>query len=114
MSPGNTADIVMAQPTVDASRQTFTALAADKAYDADAFREYLKCRAIQPVIPSRLGRLQPVALDKSMYRQRNSAERMFARLKQFRRFATRYERSVSCWRGICLLAFLRAALAGGA
>jgi transposase len=44
------------------------------------------------VIPSTTSRRQPIHYDKRLYRQRNLIERMFARLKDFRRIATRYDK----------------------
>jgi transposase len=44
------------------------------------------------VIPSTTSRRQPIPYDKRLYRQRNLIERMFARLKDFRRIATRYDK----------------------
>jgi transposase len=44
------------------------------------------------VIPSTTSRSQPIPYDKRLYRQRNLIERMFARLKDFRRIATRYDK----------------------
>jgi transposase len=43
-------------------------------------------------IPSTTSRSQPIPYDKRLYRQRNLIERMFARLKDFRRIATRYDK----------------------
>jgi len=44
------------------------------------------------VIPSTETRRQPIPYNKAIYRQRNLIERMFARLKDFRRVATRYDK----------------------
>jgi transposase len=44
------------------------------------------------VIPSTASRSQPIPYSKKLYRQRNLIERMFARLKDFRRIATRYDK----------------------
>lgn len=67
-------------------------LVADKAYDADKFRSWLKRRRVQPVIPSNATRNKPYPLDRVTYRRRNVIERMFGRLKNWRRIATRYDR----------------------
>jgi transposase len=68
------------------------AAVADTAYDSDAIREYLVDRDIAPVIPSSANRAEPIEYDEAMYRERNKVERLFGRLKQFRRIATRYEK----------------------
>ena len=65
---------------------------ADRGYDADWFRWALADRGIQPCIPSRKGRKISIPHDPALYRQRHRIENMFARLKDWRRIATRYDR----------------------
>jgi transposase len=68
-------------------------LLADRGYDADWFRETLVDRGTTPCIPGRKSRKKTVKYDKRRYKQRNRIERMFGRLKDWRRIATRYNRS---------------------
>jgi transposase len=67
-------------------------LIADKGYDSDWFREALESLGIEPCIPGRSGRKEPVKYDEVAYKQRNRIERMFGKLKDWRRIATRYDR----------------------
>ena len=67
-------------------------LLADKAYDADSLRNWLKLQKIKAVIPSTATRRTPYPLDRTAYRRRNVIERMFCKLKNWRRIATRYDR----------------------
>ena len=67
-------------------------LLADKAYDADSFRNWLKRRKIKAVIPSTAARRTTHHLDQKTYRRRNVIERLLCRLKNWRRIATRYDR----------------------
>ena len=67
-------------------------LIADKAYDADKLRNWLKVHKIKAVIPSNATRNKPYPLDRAAYRRRNVIERMFGKLKNWRRIATRYDR----------------------
>lgn len=67
-------------------------LLADKAYDADRFRSWLNQHKIKAVIPSTASRRTPYPLDRVAYRRRNVIERMFGKLKNWRRIATRYDR----------------------
>lgn len=67
-------------------------LLADKGYDADHLRAALAARKIKAVIPSTTSRRRPIPYDKTAYRHRNRIERMFCRLKDFRRIATRYDK----------------------
>jgi transposase len=62
-------------------------LIADRGYDGDWFREALSNREIEPCIPGRKNRKEPVEYDTETYRQRNRVERMFCRLKGWRRIA---------------------------
>ena len=82
-------------------------LIADKAFDADA-------RVLQPsqagktaVIPPRNTRTTPRAFDKDLYKARHLIENFFAKLKQFRAIATRYDKTARCFlAGIHLAAAL--------
>ena len=67
---------------------------ADTAYDSDATRDYCAERGIEVVIPSHPNRTEPLPMDEETYRDRNKIERFFGRLKQYRRLATRYEKTV--------------------
>ena len=67
-------------------------LLADRGYDADWFRKALVERGIIPCIPSRKGRREDVPYDRVLYRQRHKIENMFAKLKDWRRIHTRYDR----------------------
>lgn len=68
-------------------------LLADKGYDSDSIREGLFFHGVLPVIPPRSNRTQHIPCDFRRYRDRNRIERMFNRLKQFRRIATRYDKT---------------------
>ena len=69
-------------------------LLADKAFDADE-------RVLQPlaaagktaVIPSRANRKSPRDYDRHLYRERHLIENFFAKIKQFRAIATRYDKT---------------------
>jgi len=65
---------------------------ADRGYDADWFRNGLIWMGICPCIPSRAGRKVQVPHAAELYRQRHKIENMFARLKGWRRIATRHDR----------------------
>ena len=67
-------------------------LIADKAYDADRLRTWLQDRGIEAVIPGRAARAVVYPLNRTAYRRRNVIERMFGRLKNWKRIATRYDR----------------------
>jgi transposase len=66
---------------------------ADTAYDADHFRQEIADKGALAVIPNNPSRAQKHAFDKHLYAQRHLVECCFSRLKQFRRIATRYEKT---------------------
>ena len=80
-------------------------LLADKGYDSDWFRQALVMRGITPCIPPKANRKVQHAYDKQLYRQRHKIENLFARLKDWRRIATRYDRCAHAFfSAICIAA----------
>jgi transposase len=80
---------------------------ADKGYDGDNVRTSLLMKGILPVIPPRANRKETIACDFRAYRDRNRIERMFNRLKQSRRIATRYDKTALSFLGFLQLAAIR-------
>jgi transposase len=70
------------------------ALIADKAFDADArVLEPLAAAGKTAVIPPRANRSSPRDYDRELYAARHLIENLFAKIKQFRAIATRYEKT---------------------
>ena len=65
---------------------------ADTAYDSNGLRQFLSERGTRPVIPNNPTRKRFHPFDAGIYKQRNLIERMFCRLKDWRRIATRYDK----------------------
>jgi transposase len=84
-------DVMMA-PDLLSAAGPIRRLIADKAYDTNQLRNLLVQLDIDAVIPSIARRKPLIPHDREAYRQRNLIERMFARLKDFRRVATRYDK----------------------
>jgi len=80
------------------------AVLADKGYDADAIVEHIEAMGAKAVIPPKSNRKQQREYDKDLYKKRNRIERCFSRLKQFRRFATRYDKNRICFQTFVALA----------
>jgi transposase len=72
-------------------------LLGDKGYDSDAIREDLAERGIEAVIPPRSNRSIQIEYDREVYKNRNLVERCVNRIKQFRRIATRYEKTARAY-----------------
>ncbi|MBA4192434.1 MAG: hypothetical protein C0467_31080 [Planctomycetaceae bacterium] len=92
--PGQAGDAPRLVPMLDRTldRVTVDEFVGDKGFDGDAQRHACVARDVSPVIPGRKNRVDPWPLDEEAYRERNRVERLFAKLKQFRRVATRYEK----------------------
>jgi transposase len=67
-------------------------VAGDKAFTGRPARAHLRQRRIGAVIPTTAQQRRRPGFDRQAYRARNRVERLFNRLKQFRRIATRYEK----------------------
>ena len=91
LSAGNINDISMAEALIQTACPT-RRLLADRGYDADHLRKLLADRGIEAVIPSTAARRAPIPYNTVAYRDRNRVERMWCRLKDFRRVATRYDK----------------------
>jgi transposase len=74
-------------------------LIADKGYDSNEIRSLCVCNGMTPVIPSRKCRVASIDYDRLIYKDRNVIERFFAKIKQFRRIATRYDKTVVMFLG---------------
>ena len=64
----------------------------DKAYEDNETRQLALEFGFIPVVPPKSNRLEPWQYDKAMYRKRNEVERLFRRLKGFRRIFSRFEK----------------------
>jgi transposase len=81
------------------------ALLADKAFDADErVLKKLEEQGVQAVIPPKSNRKVPRKYDKELYQARHLIENFFARLKQYRAIATRYDKLDNTFLGGIFLA----------
>jgi transposase len=92
ISPGNTSDMTMAPALIDAAQGRFDRLIADRGYDSNAIREAIARQGAEAVIPPTRSRKAPIPYDRDIYRARNLVERLWCRLKDWRRIATRYDK----------------------
>ena len=86
------------------------ALLMDSAYEGDATRELAQQLGFVPVAPSNPQRRRPCKLDKALYRRRNEVERMFRRLKAWRRVFTRYDKLDAMFAAFITVALIAEAL----
>ena len=77
---------------------------ADTAYDADHFRQAIADKGALAVIPNNPSRARKHRLDKHLYAKRYLVECCFSKLKQFRRVATRFEKTARNYLAVITLA----------
>ena len=82
----------------------FGALIGDKAFDNDRLRVELNERGALAVIPSNGSRARAIPYDEDMYKWRHLVENFFQKIKEFRRIATRYDKTDTSFRATIQLA----------
>ncbi len=102
LSVGQRADITQAESLLTGYETD--AVLADRGYDANELIDWLEYANTEVVIPSKKNRLVERQIDKNLYKDRNKVERYFNKLKQYRRVATRYEKTALSFAGFVYLA----------
>ena len=90
--------------------QTGCIVLADKAYDADGFRQDVAHRGAWANVPPKSNRRAPIPFSRWLHRHRNLVERFFNKLKHFRVIATRYEKHGENYLALVKLAAVRICL----
>ena len=103
VTPGHLGDVRVATALISAVPPGGS-LAADAAYDSDGLRRFLRERGTIPIIPNNPTRKKHDPFDGVAYRQRNLIERMFCRLKDWRRIPTRYDKLAATFAAAIMLA----------
>ena len=86
------------------------ALVMDRAYEGDETRQLATALGFTPVVPPLRSRVAPWEYDRAVYRRRNEIERLFRRLKGFRRLFTRFDKLDVLFVGFILFALIFDAL----
>jgi transposase len=82
-------------------------LIADKGYDTNAIRAFLKAQGVKAIIPGKSNRKRKIRHDTETYKKRNVIERCFCRLKDWRRIATRYDKlAQNFFSALCFVAIV--------
>ena len=81
-------------------------LIMDQAYEGDETQRVAQELGYAPVVPPNPNRLKPWAYDRVLYRRRNEIERLFRRLKAYRRVFTRYDKLDLLYTGFLVLALI--------
>ncbi len=85
-------------------------LLMDRAYEGDESRQLALDLGFVPVVPPRRSRIDPWEYDREMYKRRNEIERLFRRLKGFRRIFSRFEKLDVIFTGFIMFALITEAL----
>ncbi len=85
-------------------------LLMDRAYEGDESRQLALDLGFVPVVPPRRSRIDPWEYDREMYKRRNEIERLFRRLKGFRRIFSRFEKLDAIFTGFIMFALITEAL----
>lgn len=103
LTPGQASDLAGSDVLLeDLEAET---LLADKGYDADErVIQRLQAAGKKPVIPPKRNRREPREYDRELYKARHLVENFFARLKQYRAIATRYDKLAESFLGAIYLA----------
>ncbi len=96
--PGNRYDTVGVAPLIE--KVEFAALIADKAYDCNWIIDELNARGAGIVISQRPKRKRRLQIDEEIYKWRHLIENFFCKLKEFKRIATRSEKTDSSYRAM--------------
>ncbi len=111
LTAANTHDYNQAKPLLNRYLRKGTAAIMDKGYDGDSNRNVVGQLGGIAVIARNASRVSLPAFDQHLYRERHRIENTFARLKAYRRVATRYDKLHSCFCAMvclaCLMLWLR-------
>ncbi|BCH20292.1 hypothetical protein MesoLjLb_00770 [Mesorhizobium sp. L-8-3] len=94
--PGQRHDSIGVKPLLDGV--ALGALLGDKAFDSDWLRLELDQRGALAVIPPMASRAKNIPYDEEMYKWRHLVENFFQKIKEFRRVATRYDKTDTSYR----------------
>ena len=103
VAPGQAHELPHALPLLDRLPGVPKWVVCDRGYASHAFRQHIWERGARPAIPAKRNEA-PVACPAWIYNNRNIVERLWARLKEWRAVATRYEKTASSFMGILHLA----------
>lgn len=107
LTPGQAHDVQGFAPLFRMISDRIEAFLADRGYDADAIRKEIEAAGVEAVIPAKVNRRNPAPHDRAKYKWRNLIERLFNKLKNWRRVATRYDKTKESYLGFVALASVK-------
>ena len=112
LSPGNAHDAPHGRDLLEelGSMPEGLPLLMDRAYEGNETRQLVLDLGMIPVVPPKSNRLQPWEYDRALYKKRNEIERLFRRLKGFRRIFSLFEKLDVVFLAFLCFAFIIEAL----
>jgi transposase len=92
LSPGNAGDAPAGRELLRQTKLAATYVIMDRAYEGDETRQLVRDLDCIPVVPPKSNQREPWEYDRQLYKQRNEVERLFRRLKGFRRIFSRFDK----------------------
>jgi len=92
LSPGNAGDAPEGRKLLKETTLSTKHVIMDRAYEGDETRQLVFDLGLIPVVPPKSNRIEPWEYDRQMYKKRNEVERLFRRLKGFRRIFSRFDK----------------------
>lgn len=108
LSPGNASDFTEGRKLIEGFPfpPSVTDLVMDRGYSGRAILEACRGKNIEPVVPPKSNMREPWPYNRNVYAYRNEIERLFHRLKNFRRIATRYDKLDTAYGGFVMLGMI--------
>ena len=108
LSSGSSHDAPEGRISIETIGETFAGvpLLMDRAYEGDETRALAASLGHEPIVPPKKNRKDPWVYDKEKYKRRNVVERLFRRLKEFRRVCTRYDKTDTIFLAFIQFAFI--------
>ena len=103
VAPGQAHEVPLAPALIAELPEAPGWFVGDRGLSADALREQIWAMGSKPAIPPKRNEA-PVACRSWIYQNRNMVERLWARLKEWRAVATRYEKTARSFLGVLCLA----------
>ena len=112
LSPGNAHDVPLGRALLEelGPMPDGLPLLMDKAYEDNLTRQLVLDLGMIPVVPPKSNRIEPWEYDRALYKKRNEIERLFRRLKGFRRIFSRFEKLDTLFLGFLSFALIVEAL----
>jgi len=92
LTPGNVHDAAPGRELLKAADLQAEFVIMDRAYEGDETRQLVMDLHMIPVVPPKSNRISPWEYDREMYKKRNEVERLFRRLKGYRRIFSRFDK----------------------